>query len=100
MEWEEPAIVSTHQCQETMFNGQTLYCGTNGTKEVQTRSLVGGGVMEEVTNIPCMNCTDLLTWTSWGPCTEPGQNNPGAICRKRGNEMIGFEEEYGGKYLQ
>jgi len=43
--------------------------------------------MEDVTVIPCLDCTDLLTWTAWGPCTSAMQ------CRRRGNDVVGYEEE-------
>ena len=93
MEWEESAIISTHQCQETLFNNNTLFCGKNGTKEVRMRSSIGGGVLEEVTVIPCLDCTALLTWTAWEPCTGQGQAIEGIKCRQRGNNMLGFEKE-------
>ena len=58
MEWEEESAssVTFQNCQETPFNGDTLFCsnaGSNGTREVKIRSITGGGVVEEVTVIPC-----------------------------------------------
>ena len=59
MEWEEESAssVTFQNCQETQFNGDTLFCssnsGSNGTREVKIRSNTGGGVVEEVTLIPC-----------------------------------------------
>ena len=93
MEWEEPAVISTHQCQETLFNNNTLFCGKHGTKEVRRRGNIGGGVVKEVTVIPCMDCDDLLTWTAWGPCTDQRETMSGMKCRQRGNDMLGFEVE-------
>ena len=97
MEWEESTVISHHQCQETLFKGETLFCGKNGTKDVRMRRNVGGGVMEEVTVSPCLDCTDLLTWSTWRPCTDQGQAVQDMICRQRGSDMIGFEEERKGK---
>ena len=93
MEWEEPAIISTHQCQEILFNNNTLFCGKHGTKKVTRRGNVGGGVMEEATVIPCMDCDDLLAWSAWGPCMDQGHVIEGMKCRQRGNNMLGLEEE-------
>ena len=96
MEWEEESTaVAFHHCEETQFNGDTLFCsnaGSNGTREVKIRSNTGGGVVEEVNVVPCLDCTDLLTWTTWGPCTSGGATN-GMKCRRRGNDVHGFEEE-------
>jgi len=97
MEWEESASVTFHHCEETLFNGDTLFCsntGSNGTIEVKLTSNISGGVMEEVNVTPCQDCTDLLTWTAWGPCTSArGWVNNGMECRHRGNYVLGFEEE-------
>ena len=91
MEWEGFATTTLQNCQETAFNGDTLWCsnGSNGTREMKMSSSIGGGVLEEVTVIPCLDCTDLLTWTDWGPCTEGFAQR----CRQRGNDMDGFEKE-------
>ena len=102
LEWkEEPAAVAVlHQCQETPFNNGTLYCGTNGTKMVKLTSEVGGGVAEELTIVPCIDCTDLLMWTPWQPCAEDHAEeellNVKTRCRTRGSETVGFENEKGG----
>ena len=94
MEWEEPAIISTdYQCEEILFNNNTLFCGKHGTKKVRRRGNVGGGVMEEATVIPCMDCDDLLAWSAWGPCMDQGRVIEGMKCRQRGNNMLGLEEE-------
>ena len=92
MEWQE-SVVSFQHCQETPFNGDTLFCsnGGNGTREMKTTSSIGGGVVEEVTIVPCLDCTDLLTWTDWEPCTDRGSER--RLCRQRGDDMIGFEKE-------
>ena len=93
IELEEHSVTFTQPCQETtVFKGATLFCGKNGTKEVRSRGNVSGGVMEEVNVTPCLDCTDLLTWTAWGPCTSGGATN-GMKCRRRGNDVHGFEEE-------
>ena len=93
MEWEEEsAAVAFHHCQETLFNGDTLFCsnaGSNGTREMKITSNTGGGVVEEVNVIPCLDCTDLLTWTALD-CTS---STDGMECRRRGNYVHGFEEE-------
>ena len=93
MEWEESAVISTHRCQETLFNGETLFCGKHGIKDVRMRRSKGGGVLEEVTVTPCLDCDDLLTWTAWGPCTDQGEAMSGMKCRQRGNDVLGFEVE-------
>merc|ERR1711971_1068336 len=102
MEWEEESAssVTFQNCQETAFNGDTLFCssngGSNGTREVKIGSNTGGGVVEEVNVIPCLDCTDLLTWTAWGPCTvsdKRGAATRKLKCRQRGNDLNGFEEE-------
>ena len=67
-------------------------------------SRVGGGVAEELMIVPCMDCTDLLTWTDWGPCQEvPSVDEMLTLtvttrCRRRGSETFGFESEKGGEY--
>ena len=53
------------------------------------RSRGGGGFLEEVTVSPCLDCTDLLTWTDWEPCTRTDE----MLCRQRGNDVVGFEKE-------
>merc|ERR1711971_172947 len=98
MEWEEEsASVTFHHCEETLFNGDTLFCsnaGSDGTREMKITSNTGGGVVEEVNVIHCLDCTDLLTWTAWGPCTSArGETTSGMKCRRKGNDMNGFEEE-------
>ena len=87
MEWQESVVAFQH-CQETPFNGDNLFCsnGGNGTREMKTTSSIGGGVVEEVTVVPCLDCTDLLTWSDWEPCTDERR-----LCRQRGDDMIGFE---------
>ena len=61
---------------------------------MKKRSNTGGGVVEEVTITPCLDCTDLLTWTAWGPCTSArGGATNGMKCRRRGNDVNGFMEE-------
>ena len=52
---------------------------------------LNSGVVEEVTVVPCLDCTDLLTWTDWEPCTDQGSER--RLCRQRGDDMIGFEKE-------
>ena len=92
MEWEElfQPISANKHCSTT-----TLLCGKNGTKEARRRARgnIGGGVLEEVTVIPCIDCDDLLTWTAWGSCTGRGQAIEGMKCRQRGNDLLGFEKE-------
>jgi len=92
IEWEE-SVVALQHCQETPFNGDTLFCshGGNGTREMKTTSNIGGGVVEEVSIVPCLSCIDLLTWTDWEPCTD--QVSERKVCRQRGDDMIGFEKE-------
>ena len=94
IELEEHSVTFTQPCQETtVFKGATLFCGKNGTKEVRSRGNVSGGVMEEVNVTPCLDCSDLLTWTAWGPCTSAMQ------CRRRGNDVVGYEEEKKGSKI-
>merc|ERR1712212_1217207 len=80
------------------FNNSTLLC--DGTKEVRMTSRVSGGVAEELLIVPCMDCTDLLTWTEWGPCPEDLSVDEMLTvttrCRRRGSETFGFETEKGG----
>ena len=89
--WEELAGFTLQNCQETPFNGDTLLCsnGSNGRREMKRRSNIAGGVLEEVTALPCLDCTDLLTWTDWEPCTGTEK----MFCRQRGNDLAGFEKE-------
>jgi len=99
LEWEEEESVTvSHQCQETPFNNSTLLC--DGTKEVRMTSRVSGGVAVELLIVPCMDCTDLLTWTEWGPCPEDLSVDEMLTvttrCRRRGSETFGFETEKGG----
>jgi len=98
LEWEESDLVS-HQCQETTFKGETILCGNgkNATKEVRMRIEMGGGTMEEMTTSPCLDCSEGLIWTGWEPCTDQFQTWDGMQereCRRRGNENMGFEDEY------
>merc|ERR1719239_349679 len=95
LEWEESDMVS-HQCQETIFKGETILCGKNSTKEVRMRIEMGGGTVEEVTTSPCLDCSEGLIWTGWEPCTDQFQTEDvieGRECRRRGNENMGFEDE-------
>merc|ERR1719209_664884 len=63
-------------------------------------SEVGGGVVEELAIVPCLDCTDLLTWTPWEPCAENHSVEEMLTvttrCRRRGSETFGFEKESGG----
>ena len=97
LEWDESVIVS-HQCQETPFNNDTLLCSQNGTKEVNLRSKVGGGVVQELAILPCLDCTHLLAWTPWELCTKdhPADEKVTTRCRWRGSQAVGFETEKGG----
>ena len=56
---------------------------------MKRRSNIAGGVLEEVTALPCLDCTDLLTWTDWESCTGTEK----MFCRQRGNDLAGFEKE-------
>jgi len=94
IELEEHSVTFTQSCQETVFKGATLFCGKNGTKEVRLRSNISGGVIEEMTVTPCLDCSYWLTWTAWGPCTSArGWPTNAMKCRRRGKDMNGFEEE-------
>ena len=97
LEWKKSEVIY-HQCQETAFNGDTLYCSpNNGTKEVRLTSEVGGGVLEDVAISPCLDCTHLLTWSAWEPCSSQSTSNPlrnvTGLCRRRGDDTFGFEQE-------
>jgi hypothetical protein len=93
LEWAEEEV-RFEKCQELSFNGATVLCGVNGTKETTKRLLIGGGTVEEVVTTPCNDCGDL-EWTSWAPCANEtsGRVVEGMLCRRRGNTYIGFEEE-------
>ena len=100
MEWEElfQPISANKHCSTT-----TLLCGKNGTNEARRRARgnIGGGVLEEVTVTPCLDCDDLLTWSAWGPCTcgsERGETK--TECRRRGNDVHGFVEEKKGMKIK
>merc|ERR1719151_29161 len=70
LEWEEEEVVF-EKCQELSFNGTSVLCGANGTKETTRRLHIGGGLVEEVVTTPCNDCGDLssaLEWTAWTPC--------------------------------
>merc|ERR1712210_272999 len=70
LEWEEEEVVF-EKCQELRFNGTSVLCGANGTKETAKRLHIGGGIVEEVVTTPCNECGDLsaaLEWTAWAPC--------------------------------
>ena len=97
------------------FNGATVLCGVNGTKETTRKLHIGGGIVEEVVTTPCNDCGDLsdaLEWSAWAPCADEtidewtgeetseeiseknsGRDNEGLLCRRRGNTYMGFEEE-------
>ena len=61
--WEEPEVIF-HDCNETVVHGETLLCGTNGSKEVRLRSEVGGGLVEEVNIVACQDCWKSTTRSS------------------------------------
>jgi len=117
LEWEEEEVVF-EKCQELRFNGTSVLCGANGTKETAKRLHIGGGIVEEVVTTPCNECGDLsaaLEWTSWAPCAietsdewtsveasgmvewtgeeTSGRVVEGMLCRRRGNAYMGYEEE-------
>ena len=80
------------------FNGASVLCGVNGTKETTRRLHIGGGIVEEVVTSTCNDCGDLsaaLEWTAWAPCANEtsGRADEGMLCRRRGNTYMGFEEE-------
>merc|ERR1719500_2541910 len=52
LEWEEEEV-GFEKCQELSFNGATVLCGVNGTKETTRRLHIGGGMVEEVITAPC-----------------------------------------------
>ena len=84
------------------FNGESVLCGANGTKETTKRLHIGGGIVEEVVTTPCNDCGDLsaaLEWTAWAPCADEtsGRVVEGMFCRRRGNSRMGFEEEEQGR---
>ena len=91
-------VSSSGQCQETVFKGTTLLCG-NGLQEGRLRRNVSGGILEEVAVVPCLDCTELLTWTAWAPCPHREKSSsfytgvPLRQCRQRGNDALGFMEE-------
>ena len=90
MDWEETNVTLSQQCQETVFKDTVIFYGKNGRKDVTKRMYTGNGMVEERLVAPCLDCTDLLTWTAWSPCTNASE---GAKCRHRGNDDLGFEEE-------
>merc|ERR1719237_1945798 len=72
LEWEEEEV-GFGKCQELSFNGSSVLCGADGTKETTKRHHIGGGMVEEVVTTPCNDCGDLsaaLEWTSWAPCAD------------------------------
>ena len=72
MEWEESSVNTTLQnCQETPFNGDTLFCsnGGNGTREMKKRSSTGGGIVKEVTVTPCPELE--IKWEPRNPLPDP-----------------------------
>merc|ERR1712179_437530 len=94
----EEEEVGFEKCQELSFNGASVLCGENGTKETTKRLHIGGGTVEEVVTTPCNDCGDLsaiLEWTAWTPCADEisGGVVEGMLCRRRGNTYMGFEEE-------
>merc|ERR1712013_620472 len=91
VEWEETNV--TQQCQETLFKDTVVFCGKNGTKDVTNRKYTSEGLIEERVVTPCLDCTDLFTWTAWRPCNSSNNTSEGAKCRHRGNDDLGFEEE-------
>merc|ERR1719430_1588379 len=97
LEWEEEEV-GFEKCQELSFNGESVLCGINGSKETTKRLHIGGGMVEEVVTTPCNDCGDLsaaLEWTAWTPCSDEssGRVIEGMVCRRRGNTYLGFEEE-------
>jgi len=93
LDWEEEEV-AFEKCQELSFNGASVLCGVNGTKETTKRLHIGGGIVEEVVTTPCNECGDL-EWTAWAPCADEtsGRVVEGMLCRRRGNTYMGFEEE-------
>merc|ERR1719264_861495 len=110
LEWEEEEV-AFEKCQELSFNGASVLCGVNGTKETTRRLHIGGGIVEEVVTNTCNDCGDLsaaLEWTAWAPCADETSDVysdvysdvdtresvvEGMLCRRRGNTYMGFEEE-------
>merc|ERR1719151_414207 len=106
LEWEEEEV-AFEKCQELSFNGASVLCGINGTKETTRRLHIGGGIVEEVVTSTCNDCGDLsaaLEWTAWAPCANETSDVysdvytresvvEGMLCRRRGNAYMGFEEE-------
>merc|ERR1719500_663851 len=101
LEWEEEEV-AFEKCQELSFNGASVLCGANGTKETTKRLHIGGGIVDEVVTSTCNDCGDLsaaLEWTAWGPCADETSVDTsrrvveGMLCRRRGNADMGFEEE-------
>merc|ERR1719209_2720165 len=58
LDWEKEEV-SFEKCQELSFNGASVLCGLNGTKETTRRLHIGGGIVEEVVTTPCNDCGDL-----------------------------------------
>jgi len=93
VEWEETDVTLSQQCQETEFNDTVILCGKNGTKTVTKRRYTSNGHMEERVVTPCLNCSNMLTWTEWAPCNSSTNASEGVKCRHRGNDEVGLEEE-------
>jgi len=93
VEWEETDVTLSQHCQETVFKDAVVLCGKNGTKALTKSRYTSEGQIEERMVTPCLDCTDLLTWTAWGPCNISTNTSEGAKCRHRGNDVLGFEEE-------
>ena len=70
-----------------------MICGTSGTQEARVKRNTSGGFLEEVTVVPCLDCTDLLTWTAWAPCPLLEEASLSMQCRRRGNNLVGHMEE-------
>ena len=82
-----------HKCQELSFKGASVLCGINGTKETRRKLHIGGGIVEEtVASASCKDCGDLSTleWTPWASCEKTTE---AMLCRRRGNAIMGYEEE-------
>ena len=75
------------------FKGASVLCGINGTKETTRKLHIGGGIVEEmVSSASCKDCGDLSTleWTPWAACEKTTE---AMLCRRRGNAIMGYEEE-------
>ena len=101
LEWEEEEV-DFQSCQESSIKGESVLCGINGTKETARRLHVGGGIVEEEVTTSCKECGDLsaaLEWSGWTPCADESSGRVVAetLCRRRGNTIIGFEEEEKGR---